>query len=368
MDFPVTIVGARWVCLGGAPLEGDICLDSIGAEGLFPADAVAMAALPEVGPQLAGRTPDGLLIPAGREPFGYIVENLAAMTDPVRLGPEAGKLYATPVGRDPEAIVGLKRLVELLPTDSYSHMLLAALLFRAKDFTGALAEADASLQTPTFHTDWSRVWRARILDELGRRDEASKEYAALAEAFLATDPNTQTFHWPGVMRVWTEACKQAVEAPLPFHKGAPNASADYREITDLSRWVAQSSRTSELGKYAIDRSAETFWAIGGDQETGDWFVLDLGEIVLDVARLVLDDEGGSNTYPWDLPGEMRIEGSVDGTKWQELGVAAGDPRTVIDVAWEPRPVRFLRATLTENAPKESFVEWRIYEAYVYQRR
>jgi hypothetical protein len=95
--------------------------------------------------------------------------------------------------------------------------------------------------------------------------------------------------------------------------------------------------------------------------------IDLGEVVLDVARLALDDDGGTNIFQWDLPGEMRIEGSVDGTKWEPLAIAGGTPRAVVDAIWNPRPLRFIRATLTENAPKGDLQEWRIYEAYVYRK-
>ena len=368
IDFPVTIVGARFVCLGGNQLEGDIYLDQITAQGLFPPEALGQPAEANVGTAApAPRTPDGLLVPAGREPLGYIVENLVAIQDPNQLYEEVMKLRATPAGRDPEAIAGYKHLVELQPAELYHRYNLAALLFRAKDFAGALVQVDASLKEPSAHENWAHLLRARTLDELGRREEASKEYAALAKAFPNTSADSQWFHRPGVIRVWTEACRQAVNEPIPFHKRAPNASPECREITDLSLWVALSSRTQEICKFAIDRNPETFWAIGGDQRTGDWFQIDLGEVVLDVARIVLDDDGGANIYPWDLPGEMRIEGSVDDAKWEPLGLAHGDPSTVIDVTWPPRPLRYLRATLTENTPKRQFVEWRIYEAYVYQR-
>jgi len=166
---------------------------------------------------------------------------------------------------------------------------------------------------------------------------------------------------------WTDACTRAVNEPIPFHKRAPNASPDYREITDPERWSVQCSRGQERLPYAIDRNPETFWSIGGDQATGDWFLIDLGEVVPDAARVVLDDDGGTNIYLWDMPGEMRIEGSVDGTKWEPLGVVRSNPRDVQDVVWDPRPLRLIRATLTENAPKKHFVEWRIYEAYVYRK-
>ena len=365
MDFPVTIVGARFVCLGGNQLEGDIYLSRIRGQGLFPADALAE---PPLTPQtFARRTPDGLLIPAPREPLGYIAENLVAMQDPNQLAEELEKLYATPAGRNTEAIEGYRRLVQFWPDNWWNRTRLATLLFKAGDFAGALEQADEALKSTEYPPTWRRLLRARILDGLGRREEASKEFAALADILASTKPEPGYSLWPGALRGWAEACKEAVTDPIPFYKRAPNASPDYQEITDLARWSVQCNRGQERLPYAIDRNPESFWSIGGDEATGDWFLIDLGEVVLDVARVVLDDDGGTNVYHWDLPGEVRIEGSVDGAKWEQLALTRGTPRAVIDAAWDPRPLRFIRATLTENTPKGDLPEWRIYEAYVYRK-
>ncbi|MBM3474660.1 MAG: hypothetical protein FJX75_15455 [Armatimonadetes bacterium] len=364
MDFPVTIVGVRFVCLGGNQLEGDIYLSRMTAQGLFPTDSLAE---PPLSPQtFARRTPDGLLIPAAREPLGYIVENLAAMQDANQLVGELWKLRGTPAGRNPEAIEGYRRLVELKPDAFSARATLAMLLFKAGDLQGALPQVEAALKEPD-PLVWRRLLRARILDGLGRRDEASKEFSALADVLASTKPDPTNSLWPGVLRPWADACKEAAADPIPFYKRAPNASPGYQEITDLARWSVQCNRGQERLPYAIDRNPESFWSIGGDQATGDWFLIDLGEVVLDVARVVLDDDGGTNVFHWDLPGEMRIEGSVDGAKWEQLAITRGTPRAVIDATWDARPLRFIRATLTENTPKGDLPEWRVYEAYVYRK-
>ena len=118
---------------------------------------------------------------------------------------------------------------------------------------------------------------------------------------------------------------------------------------------------------AIDRNAETFWSPDSVQKTGDFFCIDMGEVVHDTARLVLDDDGGTNIFPWDSPAPMRIEGSVDGNQWVTVGTAHGDAFNVIDVTWEPCSLRYVRATITDEAAEENYVNWRIYEAYVYRK-
>jgi tetratricopeptide (TPR) repeat protein len=365
VDFPITIVGARFVCLGGNQLEGDLYLDDLGAEGLLPQETSAPA--PAQAQAAAPRSPDGLLIPAQREPLGYIAENLLAIDDPDVLRVEVRNLRSTPTGRDVEALIGYRRLVELQPHDLNAQYTLGALLYRARAFEEALAHIEASMAQPTPHLNWAHLYRARLLDELARREEAAQEYASLAEAFPQTNRNSQYQHFPGIVRTWTEACQRAVGEPIPFYKRAPNASPAFGELTDRSHWSVQCNRGQERLPLAIDRNAETFWSIGGDAAGGDWFAIDLGEVVLDVARLVLDDGGATEIYQWDVTGELRIEGSVDGAKWELLGTAVGSPYTAIDVAWPPRPLRYLRATVTDKIAKGDLAEWRVHEAYVYRK-
>ncbi len=369
MDFPVTIIGARLVCLGGQRMEGDISLDQLTAHGLFP--PAAAETVPESNEEAeAPRTQDGLLLPARREPLEWMADNLRSIPDAGALYGEARNLAGSPLGRDPEAIVAYRRLVELRPEDGNHRYTLARLLYKAGDFAGALEQIDAALAAEAilyFGEDWGRLLRAWCLDQLGRREEAVEEYKTVAAMPAQLNVGgAELYHRRGPMALMDAWCERGIEGPLAFHKRALNAGPQYEEITEVAAWTAQCNRGHERLPLAIDRNAETFWSPNFVQQAGDFFRIDMGEVVHDVARLVLDDDGGASIFPWDSPAPMKIEGSVDGERWEELGNAQGDAFNVIDVTWAPRSLRYLRATITDETAEENYVNWRIYEAYVYR--
>ena len=377
VDYPLTLVGARLIGMTGQPLEGSIALDQITAEGLFPP-----AVLPAVVEAPAG----GILYPAPREPIPWVVDNLQGIQDVQTLWNEANKLTAAPAGRNPEAIVAYQRLIEIGPEEVSNHWILARLLYRAREFDRALAETDLVLKSPGLPfmgEDWVRLVRAWCLDGLNRRAEAGAEYAAAANALEASVAPTPPAPPPGtpgqapvikapvrnqrsieLERAW---CERGAKEALPFHKLVPNAGPDYREVPDALSWVTSCSRGFERLAYATDHNPETFWSPNFVQKAGDFLALDLGKVIPDVARLVLDDDGATNIHFGDLPGPMRIEASLDGRNWDQVATTQGDPFAVIDVAWDPRPTRYLRATLTDAVTEGAYGNWRVYEAYVYRK-
>jgi len=378
VDYPITLVGARLVGMPGQALEGNIALDQITAEGLFPPAALpAVTAAPGAG---------AILYPVPREPIAWVVDNLKGIEDAQTLWNEANRLTAAPAGRNPEAIVAYQRLIELGETSVSNHWVLARLYYRGREFEKALAETDTVLKSPSLGylgEDWVRIVRAWCLDGLNRRAEAAAEYAAAAKALEASIAPTPPAPPPGAAgqppeikapvrnrrsiemeRAW---CERGAKEALPFHKLVPNAGPDYREVPDAVSWTTSCSRGFERLAFATDRNPETFWSPNFVQKAGDFFALDLGKVIPDVARLVLDDDGGTNIHSGDLPGPMRIEASLDGRQWDQVATTQGDPFAVVDVAWDPRPTRYLRTTLTEAVTEGAYGNWRIYEAYVYRK-
>ena len=365
MDFPISVVAARYVCVEG-DREGEVVLRDLWARGLFPPDA-----LPPMAPVTeSGRSEDGLRVPVRMFSAGHVVDNIQGAADVDELMRIAGPLYGAAEGRNMEALLAYERMVELGADQPRIRWRLGMLCYKNGRFEKALEQADAVLEQegpPYREGDWPRLLRAWCLDGLERREEAVAEYQAVAEMVKVAEDDGNIWHREGPVEAIRAWCEYGAAQPVPRWKRAPNAGPEYLEVADKSKWRVSCNRGQERDRFAGDSRAESFWSIGGDQKTGDWFAIDFGDVLLDVGRVVLDDDGGTNTYPWDIPGHMVIEGSVDGKTWEELGRAKGHPVNVVDVTFEPRPLRHIRATLTEETGERKYVEWRIYEAYVYRQ-
>ena len=390
IDYPVTIVAARHVRVGG-PMEGDFNLKHISAEGLMIAselegDTVTSFVMDRAPRSTArylaqgqrwwysggSRGDDGLRYPpTGMGLPDFIRDNIEGAETAEEIRDQLHEAFASPWGRFHEAQALCDRIVELDPETADWHRGRARLLYKAGRFEDALTSADRALELSGedyVYRNWTELTRALCLDGLGRRDEAVALYERLGAAIEVTDdPENRWYHRAGPVEAFQTWCEAGVNEPVANLKRAPNSGPEYAEIHDKSEWLISASRGDERVPFACDNKPDSVWTPGGRLRAGDWYMVDMGEIVLDVARIVLDDDGGTSPYPWDITPPLVIEGSVDGETWEELGRAKGHPINVIDVTWEPRPLRCIRATLTEEMGENQYIEWRIYETYVYQR-
>lgn len=139
------------------------------------------------------------------------------------------------------------------------------------------------------------------------------------------------------------------------------------------RWRAYGETGGEMVAAVFDRNLDTRWSYGRDRIPGDAIVLDLGEKVPDLARVVLlagTREG--------LPGGLRLEISADGLNWN---TAANIPAYWNSLVWSgphpfvqpekgtaelifsPQPGRFLKIIQTGGWAQK---DWEIAEIVVYR--
>jgi hypothetical protein len=130
------------------------------------------------------------------------------------------------------------------------------------------------------------------------------------------------------------------------------------------------SRHAERARLAIDGDPATRWATAGPRAAGDWFRVDLS-----AARSV---RGGriAVANPADLPGQVVIEGSPDGVRWDRLAATLrpetrhrwggfgllDDGALALRFEFPPATLAALRLTLPAGDP---LFDWSIHELSVY---
>jgi hypothetical protein len=132
-------------------------------------------------------------------------------------------------------------------------------------------------------------------------------------------------------------------------------------------WTAKASALNDLAPAALDGNPETRWDTGGPQKPGDTFELDLGRTTeFQGVSLVFGPSG------IDFPRGYRVEVSMDGTAWTEVGHSEttiipirlfAKPKDLsLNVQFPLQKARFVRVT---NLGEDRKFYWSIYEAYLY---
>jgi hypothetical protein len=118
-------------------------------------------------------------------------------------------------------------------------------------------------------------------------------------------------------------------------------------------WSATASEGAQPVR-AFDRNGATRWSTGVEQRPGQWFKVDLGS-AHSVARV------GAWFGAGDEPRGMRIEGSLDGTRW-ELLVEERSPAVRWSAPIAPRKLRFVKLVQLGSAPGRW---WSIRELFLF---
>ncbi|MGD8397442.1 MAG: discoidin domain-containing protein [Anaerolineae bacterium] len=116
------------------------------------------------------------------------------------------------------------------------------------------------------------------------------------------------------------------------------------EVSDrvfLIPWQAQASHNRDDVALAFDGQPDTVWDSGVDQAPGQWFAVDMGQvIVLDRVRVTSPGRG--------FPLGYRILLSEDGATWCAVAEAKRN-WTNIDAGFPPRSARYMRIEQTSTA-------------------
>lgn len=105
---------------------------------------------------------------------------------------------------------------------------------------------------------------------------------------------------------------------------------------DRFKFVATACVQNDLAGKAIDGDAKTKWDTGRPMKEGDWFQVDLGEVV-QIGSVTLDTRESSKNFPKTF----KISLSPDGTRWANADPMDGDP--VNAISFPPNlKMRFIR--------------------------
>jgi hypothetical protein len=130
------------------------------------------------------------------------------------------------------------------------------------------------------------------------------------------------------------------------------------------------SRDPKHARLAVDGDPATRWATAAPREAGDWFRVDLpGARTIRGVRVTA-------TNPDDLPRDLAVEGSPDGTRWERLSTTIrlehrhrwggftllDDGATGIRLDFAPVTVTALRLVLAGGDP---VFDWSIHEIALY---
>ena len=133
--------------------------------------------------------------------------------------------------------------------------------------------------------------------------------------------------------------------------------ADAGTRIDNAKLKLSASKGNGNVKNAIDGNANTRWDTGAMQAVGDWFMIELPE-VMTVRKLVLDSTKSAN----DFPVGYRVDVSMDGKDWKgPVGMGNGSG-AVTNIMLLKFPAKFVKISLTEQTDKWF---WSIHELSVF---
>jgi F5/8 type C domain len=210
---------------------------------------------------------------------------------------------------------------------------------------------------------------------------ASNSYEEILPSYArAVDGDPAAGWWSGEPSSVLETNFHALgaEAARRLIPGRGVVYADFRlsgvavEALDPARFTVSASENDTAARRIVDRDVETLWGTARPKRGGEWIEVDLGAI--EPVALVRWLPG---TYQ-EVPSGLRLESSVDGTRWQvrvdlpqyigPLYWSAGHPIARIrggrvEVRLPPTPARYLRITQLGQDP---IWHWTIRELLVYR--
>ena len=123
--------------------------------------------------------------------------------------------------------------------------------------------------------------------------------------------------------------------------------------------TASSSQRGAAPEAAFDNDPGSRWSTGARQVPGQWFLIDLGDVV-SVDRLVLDT---SAAQPFDFPRAYEVRVSDDGVNFSNP-IASGNGSATTDIALGDTTARYLRI---EQTGSDASRWWSMYDVTVYGR-
>ena len=145
----------------------------------------------------------------------------------------------------------------------------------------------------------------------------------------------------GVSAPWTAA---TLSAALP------------KTLVASADWKVSASDDAELAQKGCDGDGKTRWETKANQKKGMWYQLEL-PVAQTIAGVRLDASGRPSAFAKGF----KVEGSVDGQKWQPLGASHG--LYAISEAYFPaKPVKFVKVTVTDTTNNQP---WAIQEVQLF---
>ncbi len=125
---------------------------------------------------------------------------------------------------------------------------------------------------------------------------------------------------------------------------------------DSSAWKAMASDAADKAALAIDNQSKTLWSTKTNQQTGQWFQVEL-PTESTISGVRLDQSKAASDYPKSF----KVGVSTDGIKWTTAADANGLPDTS-EIYFTPIKAKFVKLTLTvaqKNMP------WSVSELQLY---
>lgn len=110
--------------------------------------------------------------------------------------------------------------------------------------------------------------------------------------------------------------------------------------TDRSAWNVSASVNGSTAASAIDGDNSTTWNTGTDQQSGQWFQIDMGSAHL-FNRIYVD----AGTSPQDYPEAYQVLVSNDGTNWKNVASGSGSETNTV-IRFTPQTAQYIRIEQT----------------------
>ena len=143
--------------------------------------------------------------------------------------------------------------------------------------------------------------------------------------------------------------KEVAEVKQPWTNETLLASLP-KIMTPVAAWKVTASDQLELAQMGCDGDLKTRWETKANQKKGMWYQVEL-PAAKTIAGLRLDD----SARPSASPKSYKVEGSMDGKKWTDLGSTRGLPSLSETYFKEDAAVKFVKVTIAETQNGQPWV-------------
>lgn len=193
------------------------------------------------------------------------------------------------------------------------------------------------------------IYLAWAYDATGLREKALEKYRQVADIPPGPDTPRRTTAKRGLKSPWIPPSRRLRPAK------------NERLLEASNHWRVKTFVPGLTPEAAIDGDRRTRWVSIEAQRPGMWFQVDLGAPIK-LTRIAFDFVGDLTLYYRDYPREYRVEVSVDGERWQTLAKGRGPLDNLLNVAFKPRMVRYVRLHQTGATHQNC---WSIHEIFFY---